>query len=249
MSNIVRIDEEVITTEELIRILRLTGRFDAIVEDVVREKLTAHAARRSDITVSDEEIQERADQFRRVMGLHRAKDTLDYLNAIGATPDDFERFIADSLYQEKMMARVADDAAVEEYFRLHSPRFDSVQLSHIVVDNEGAAREIVSMLKDGERFADLAAEHSLAESRANGGVMGRVLRGTLPKEVEVRLFNAAVGDILGPFPGSDGESFEVFRVDAKSAAQLDGDTRFEIRRLLKEAWFAARAKEHRIEAL
>jgi hypothetical protein len=74
MTAIVRIDEEVVDVAEFIRLLKLTGQFESLIEQLVRDKLTVHAAKKQGITVSADEIQERADQFRRVRGLHRATD-------------------------------------------------------------------------------------------------------------------------------------------------------------------------------
>ncbi|CAG9168991.1 peptidylprolyl isomerase [Cupriavidus pampae] len=249
MTAIVRIDEEVIGVEEFIRVLKLTGQFEGIVEQLVREKLTVHAARRQGMTLTPEEIQARADQFRRVQGLHRASDMNHYLDALGVSLDEFERFITDSLYQEKMMARIGDDAAVETYFQLNSPKFDSIEVSHIVVDSEGKARELVSYLQDDpDSFAEMAREHSIADTREQGGEIGKVLRGSLKSDIEAKVFNAEAGDLLGPFPAADKSFFEVFLVRAKHPARLDADVAVEIRRLLREEWLMARAQEHVIEA-
>jgi len=249
MTAIVRIDEEVIGVEEFIRVLKLTGQFEGIVEQLVREKLTVHAARRQGMTLTPEEIQARADQFRRVQGLHRASDMNHYLDALGVSLDEFERFITDSLYQEKMMARIGDDAAVETYFQLNSPKFDSIEVSHIVVDSEGKARELVSYLQDDpDSFAEMAREHSIADTREQGGDIGKVLRGSLKSDIEAKVFNAEPGALLGPFPAADRSFFEVFLVRAKHPARLDADVAVEVRRLLREEWLMARAQEHVIQA-
>ena len=121
MAAIVRIDDEVIDTDYFIRTLKLTGQFEGLIEQLVREKLTVQAAKKAGIAMPAEEIQERADQFRRIQGLHRAADMNHYLDTLGVTLDEFEDFIVDSLYHEKMMAQVCSDKAVEQYFKLNSP--------------------------------------------------------------------------------------------------------------------------------
>lgn len=147
-----------------------------------------------------------------------------------------------------MMARVCSDAAVAEYFKLNSPRFESVEVRHIVVTDEGTAKEIVSCLRDDPAsFAEMAAEHSLADTGERGGAIGKVLRGALAAEIEAKVFNAAPGDLLGPFPSVEDGRFEVFMVEARHPARLDAEVATEIRRLLREAWLAARAQEHVIE--
>jgi len=249
MTDLVKVDDEVVTTDGFIRILKLSGRYDGLIEEVLKDKLAVHAAKKAGIPVTDEDIQERADQFRRVQGLHRAQDAIAWLDSLGVTLEDLEQFIVDMLYQEKMMKEVCRDDAVDEYFKLHSPRFDSIEISHIVMDSEGAAKEMLSMLTDDpESFADMAAEHSLADTRSAGGSVGKVSRGSLQPEIEAKVFNASAGDLVGPFQSSS-EYFEIFRVDAINTARLDEETRTEIRRLLREDWLAARAREHGIEVL
>lgn len=249
MAAIVRIDDEVIGTEDFIRTLKLTGQFEGLIEQLVRDKLTVRAAKKQGLPVSPEEIQERADQFRRSQGLHRAADMNHYLDILGVSLDEFESFITDGLYQEKMMDQVCDDKAVEQYFKLNSPKFDSVEVSHIVLDTEGKAKEMMSVLMDDpDSFAEMAREHSIGDARERGGVIGKVLRGSLKTDIEARVFNAAIGELLGPFPSPDRSFYEIFAVNAKYPATLDEDTSTEVRRLLREEWLMARAQEHIIEA-
>jgi parvulin-like peptidyl-prolyl isomerase len=248
MTPIVRIDEEVVGIDQFIKILKLTGQLETILEQFVRDRLAVRAAKSQRIAVSPEEIQERADQFRRAKGLHRATDTNRYLDHLGVSLDEFESFITDSLYQEKMMEEVCSAKAVEEYFKLNSPKFDSIEVSHIVLEAEGKAKEMISILRDDpECFAEMAREHSIAHTRAQGGGLGKVLRGSLRTDVEAKVFNAAVGDLIGPFPSSDRSFYEIFRVNAKNPAVLDEETAAEVRRLRREEWLLARAREHVIE--
>ncbi|WP_420473442.1 peptidylprolyl isomerase [Noviherbaspirillum sp. ST9] len=249
MTAIVRIDDEVIGIEDFVRTLKLTGQFEGLIEQIVRDKLTVRAAKKHGVKVSPDEIQERADNFRRVQGLHRAADMNNYLNALGVSLDEFENFVTDSLYQEKMMADVCSDKAVEHYFKLNSPKFDSIEVSHMVLDAENKAKEMIAYLRDDpDAFEDMASEHSVADTREQGGRIGKVLRGSLKTDIEAKVFNASEGDLLGPFPSADKTVFEIFKVDAKHPARLDEDTAAEIRRLLREEWLFARAQEHIIEA-
>jgi parvulin-like peptidyl-prolyl isomerase len=249
MTSVVKIDGEAIELAEFVRALKLTGQFEALLEQFVRDRLTVLGARKAGIQVSEAEIQERADQFRRVRGLHRASDTNKYLDAMRISLDEFEAFITASLYQEKMLRNVCDDRAVQAYFKLNSPKFDSIEVSHILLDSEPKAREVIAVLRDDpDSFEEMAREHSIADTRERGGLIGKVLRGSLRADVEAKVFNAAPGDLLGPFPSGDRTVFEIFRVNAKHPAHLDEDTATEVRRLLREEWLRARAREHVIEA-
>jgi parvulin-like peptidyl-prolyl isomerase len=248
MAGIVRIDDEVITADDFIRTLKLSGQFEGLVEQLVRDRLAVRAAKQMGLPIAPAEVQQRADEFRRALGLHRAADTNRFLDALGVSLDEFEEFITDGLYQEKMMQQVASDGAVEQYFRLNAPRFDRVEVSHIVLDAEGKAREMMSALEDEpEAFAEMAREHSLADTRERGGLIGEVLRGALKGDIEARVFSAHPGELLGPFPSPDQSSYEIFRVNATYPATLNADTAAEVRRLLREDWLMARAHEHVIE--
>lgn len=249
MTTLVKIDDEAIGIAEFLRTLKLTGQFEGLIEQLVRDRLTVRAAKKQGLRVSEEELQERADQFRRVRSLHRASDTNKYLDAMHISLDEFEAFLMDGLYQEKMMARVCGDQAVQAYFKLNSPRFDSIEVSHIVLDGEGKAKEMMSVLADDpDSFGEMASEHSIADTREQAGAIGKVLRGSLRSDVEAKVFNAAAGELLGPFVSADRSVFEIFRVNAKHPARLDDDTATEVRRLLREEWLRARAQEHVIEA-
>lgn len=249
MTTLVKIDEDAISVTEFLQTLKLNGQFEGLIEQLVRDRLTVQAAKKVGIRVSEEEIQERADQFRRVRGLHRASDTNKYLDGMRVGLDELETFLTDCLYQEKMMARVCGDQAVQSYFKLNSPRFDSIEVSHIVLDAEGKAKEMISVLADDpDTFDEMAREHSIANTREQGGLIGKVLRGSLRTDVEAKVFNAGVGELLGPFASADRSVFEIFRVNARHPARLDDDTATEVRRLLREEWLRARAQEHIIEA-
>lgn len=248
---IVKINDETIDASGLVKWLKFNGSFDNLIEELVSEKLTVHAAKRAGISVTIEETQERFDQIRRVEGLHRAKDTQEFLERMGVSLDDFEAYINDTLYKEKMLEQIRRDDAIQEYFSLNSPKFESIEISHIVVDAENKAREILSLAEEEpEIFEELAREHSLDDdTKHKGGLVGKVLRGELPCEIEAKVFNASAGELLGPFQTPDELFYEIFKVEARYPAILDNETEKEVRRLVYRAWLEARAHEHRLEVL
>ena len=120
--DIARIDDEMISAEDFIKILKFDNAFNSLIEKVLISKLTVHAAKKGGISIAAEEVQNRVDQFRRVEGLHRAQDTHQFLEALGVTAEEFEEHMVEMLYREKMLEQIASQAAIEEYFRLHSPK-------------------------------------------------------------------------------------------------------------------------------
>lgn len=248
MTTVATINEEIITADDFVKLLKINNLFQDLLKEIISDKLTTQISKKQGTVVTPQEVQERADQFRRVRGLHRAKDTQQYLDAIGFTLDDFENHLADTLYKEKMVERITSDAAVEEFFKLNSPKFESVKLSHIVLDSEGKAKEVVACLQDDpDGFVAMAREHSLsASTRESGGLIGKVRRGMLPEDIEAKVFGAAAGEVLGPFPTKEGGLFEIFKVEAREPAQLNDATRAEVRKLLYRQWLAKQVGEHKI---
>ncbi len=252
MRDIVRLEGETLTIDDFVRSLRFMGKFDSLLEEFVRNRVVVLAARKSGIEVSPEEIQERADQLRRVMGLHRAADMMVYLEGMQATVEDFADHVKDMLLHEKQEKKVTRPQAVEEYFKLNSPRFDAVEIAHIVMSSEGAAKEILALVEDDpSEFGALAAEHSMADTKYKGGVIGRVTRGSLSSDndQEAKIFNSDINVPLGPFASPDGEKFEIFIVLAKHPAVLDRPTTREVERILFKEWVNTTAREFSIDLL
>jgi hypothetical protein len=139
MNTILKINDETIDSEQFIKILKLTNEFPDLLENLIKDKVTVHEAKKSGISVSTEEVQKAVDEFRRYAGLHRAKDTQEWLDDQSLTLDDFETFMTERLYKNKAVASITTDEAIEEYFKLNSPRFEKVDIKHIVVESKAQA--------------------------------------------------------------------------------------------------------------
>jgi parvulin-like peptidyl-prolyl isomerase len=248
MTVAIKINDEVISAEQFVNILKMSNEFPLLAEKIIRDKITVQEAKKKGIRVSTDEVQQEADDFRRVLALHRAKDTQEWMDKRGLTLDEFEAFVTERIFKKKMVETIANEPAVEEYFKLNSPKFDSVDIRHIVVDTEAKAKELLSLLgEEPESFAELAKEHSLdSETRKTGGQIGGVRRGVLPDEVSAKVFNASVGDVVGPLELGDGYFYEIIQVTAVNPAALDDSTKEEIGELLYSEWLDARLQEHSV---
>ena len=245
---IAKIDDTTFSSDELVSWLKLSGRFSHVVQDMIMEKLTATAARHKGIDVNADELQEAADNHRRVLGLHRVADANAFLDDAEVTLDGYESFIEDSVLVGKMRAELADAQAVEAYFNLNKPAYESIDVGHILVSNEDIAREVLATVaEDPDSFAELAREESIAQSAADGGRIGKVYRDALPEELAAKLFSVDAGTALGPFATADGQ-FEVFMVFARRDAQLDDATRESIQRRLYEDWLRSAVNDFNVEA-
>lgn len=70
--------------------------------------------------------------------------------------------------------------------------------SHILVDTEERALELIAELKDGADFAQLAQANSSCPSSRQGGELGVFGRGQMVPEFDAVVFSAPVGEVQGP---------------------------------------------------
>ena len=101
---------------------------------------------------------------------------------------------------EKAIANVTvSDKDAEEYYNNNKEQFvsgDSVNASHILVDSEEKALEILAKIKAGEvSFEDAAKENSSCPSKANGGNLGDFEKGQMVPEFDAAVFAMEVGEI------------------------------------------------------
>lgn len=75
---------------------------------------------------------------------------------------------------------------------------EEIKASHILVETEEEAISIREEILSGTDFEDLAAEHSLCPSGANGGDLGFFGRGQMVGEFEKAAFDLKVGEISYP---------------------------------------------------
>ncbi len=248
MGDIFKLDGNAFTSDQLINHLKLTNEFDALTEKLIRHKVTVSAARKKGLQVNDQEVQDAADNFRRYTGLHRAKDTMEWLDSQQLSLDDFESFLTEQLFSQKVLAEITNDDKVEEYFQLNSPKFDSVDIKHLVVEGKDQANELFAQLIDEPNlFNEFVKDYSLDdETKSANGLISGIRRGSLDPDIEAKVFNAQKGDILGPFQLGEENLFEIIAVDTLTPATLDEPTQIAIAEAIYEDWLESRMEEHAI---
>lgn len=75
---------------------------------------------------------------------------------------------------------------------------ETIRASHILVETEEEAQDMVAQLKDGADFAELAREYSSCPSSVRGGDLGEFPRGMMVQPFEDAAFSLDVGEVSGP---------------------------------------------------
>ena len=103
----------------------------------------------------------------------------------------------DQLYMNKLLVDVVKsrtdftDEEVQAYYDAIEP---NLQASHILVDDEELAKDLIKQLDEGADFAELAKEHSSDSSAENGGELGSFGRGQMVAEFEDAVFALKDGE-------------------------------------------------------
>lgn len=116
--------------------------------------------------------------------------------------------------------RVSDTDA-KAYFDENPDQFigeETVNASHILVDNEEKANELLEAIKSGSiSFEDAAKENSSCPSSANGGCLGDFGHGQMVPEFDQACFEMEVGEVRGPVKTQFG--YHLIKLNSKSAAE------------------------------
>ena len=114
------------------------------------------------------------------------------------------------------------DKDVRDYYDQNKDRFmteESVNASHILVDSEEKALEILADIKSGKiSFEQAAMENSSCPSKANGGSLGDFGKGQMVPEFDSAVFAMEVGEITDA-PVKTQFGFHLIKLNSKNAAE------------------------------
>jgi peptidyl-prolyl cis-trans isomerase C len=184
-------------------------------DNLISRILLRQKIEEEDITVSQEEIDDRMAEVRASFGSE--DDLNNRLAMMGMTVELLEQEMETGLAVEKLIERHAPtdevtDADVKAYYDENTQQFqqpERVKASHILLKAESSASEatkelareeaesLVGQLGQGADFAALAREHSACPSSQKGGDLGFFQRGQMVKPFEDAAFALGVGEVSG----------------------------------------------------
>lgn len=112
------------------------------------------------------------------------------------------------------------DEEVAIYFEKNKAQYitpESVHLHHILVKSDKEAKDVMDRLKKGEKFADVATQVSICPSKAKGGNLDWLPKGSLVKEIEDVAFTMKPGQPVGPVQSKFG--YHVLLLEDKKQSQ------------------------------
>jgi peptidyl-prolyl cis-trans isomerase C len=166
--------------------------FEGILNQLIEQTLLEATT-----PVSEQRLKFLVENERRAMASGNA---LDAIAAAAVSGDAVQK-----LYEEK----IATQEPNPEY-----------QASHILLETEEAANEVMKMLEGGADFATLAKEKSTGPSGPSGGDLGWFAKGAMVPEFEQAVVEMKVGEFVGPVKTQFGFHVIILN-DQRDYASLD----------------------------
>ncbi len=160
---------------------------------------------------------------------------LFYAEALATELDKDDQFVAEmeevknnmlkQYFVRKLLADIeVSEDVVEAYYNENKVQFnkpDQAKASHILVDTEEQASDIMKEIEGGLSFEEAASKYSKCPSNAQGGDLGFFGKGQMVPEFEEAVFAMEVGDLSAPVQTQFG-----FHLIKKTDAAEGGEAEF-----------------------
>lgn len=231
----IRVNGASLSAHDLFSSLRRNLRLKPIMREMIAESLISQQAIELGVIVSDKQLQHAADSFRRKHRLHSAERTESWFRDNGINAASFEASIEANIRKELLIDAMFAEKAVED-FRRNPQMYARVNLAIIQVPSDELARELRMQIEcEGAEFAELAAQHSVHESRFQRGRIGHVFVTQLPKAIQPA-FLQQQDELIGPVTTDEGSW--IAQVESYAAADDSAATLAFIKARMFEEWIS-----------
>lgn len=148
-------------------------------ETLVLKQLVNQEAASRGLELSDEELENGLSNFKDSAFGNQADNYEKFLQELGIKEGELREEIGDQMLSRKLQQEICVDITVseEELKSFYEENLESfketggIHISHILVDTEEEARDILAKISDGEDFSELAQEYSTCPSGKQGGYL------------------------------------------------------------------------------
>ena len=85
---------------------------------------------------------------------------------------------------------------------------------HILVETKEQCEELMSQIKNGSEFVEVAKQHSMCPSGEQGGGLGEFSPGQMVPEFDKVVFSESIGEVHGPIETQFG--FHIIEITSRS---------------------------------
>ncbi len=168
------------------------------LQELIQRELVNQRAEALQVSISDEEFAQVYEVI--IQQLGGPQGLYMFLMQNNATEEQFKDQLRWNMLMNELASSEVEvtEEGVEQWFEANRAYYDTpemVEVSHILVDTEEEAQEVLALLADGGDFESLAVEKSQDPGTSvAGGYLGNIERGLTVPEFEATAFSLPVGE-------------------------------------------------------
>lgn len=230
-----RLNDVLIDAEKVVEHLKHEIKFKGIQQEILYRQIILRTANDRGLSVSSEEIQNEADQFRYRNKLENAAQTYSWLDEQLITPQDWEEGIHERLLSKKL-AHHLFESQVESYFAQNKSQYEQATLYRLLVPYQPLAQELFYQIEEEEiSFFEAAHLYDVDERRRLAcGFEGKLSRWQLEPNLSAKIFGANPRELIGVISSEVGH--ELLMVEEFITPKLTDETRKKILNTLFYEW-------------
>jgi peptidyl-prolyl cis-trans isomerase C len=199
---------------------------EMVLDQLITEHLLQQEARKKDIKATKEEVQERIEQDKLMVGGEQAY--LDILkNQVKMTEKEYQaevekQIVVEKLYKQVVEVQTVSDEEIQNYYEENKGDFyspEQIKARHILVATEEEGNALIKRINSGADFAQLAVENSIdPTANENQGDMGYFAEDAqFVPEFKEAAFKLKVGEITAK-PIKTQFGYHIIKVEDRKAA-------------------------------
>jgi parvulin-like peptidyl-prolyl isomerase len=235
------------TDQQILDILKYSRRYSELAIESERNILIENICGQLNIKVTEDEIQNIGDTFRKENKLYGEAETIQWLEYQRITPEEWSKGICMQLLSQRLKEYIGANNADTTYME-NKDNWRRVALSQILVADLAMAVKISKSIREkSDSFCTLALEHSKGkQSKENGGFAGIRFVAELFPEVAAAIDKAPVGEVLDPVKSKLG--YHILRVEKWYSPEFNEVKDF-ISEYLFQSWLNEKIMEKSITGL
>jgi len=222
---VARVNGEPITLKEFNKALlpyspskeEIPGLKRRLLDQLIEKKLKIQEARRLGLVVTDEELNQR---IKETMGSYPKREFVTFLTKEGTTFEVWKNRVRKNILLEKLITSQVylplkvSEKEITTYYREHQDQFKEpkkFRIRQILVESQAEAEEILSSLRKGEGFEELAQKRSLSPDKERGGDMGYFSKEEMLAKWEEAISKLSPGEVSYPVESPYG--WHIFKLE------------------------------------
>ncbi|MBW4424103.1 MAG: peptidylprolyl isomerase [Nostoc desertorum CM1-VF14] len=216
-----------ISSSDIIHSLKLSCQIPNVVEAIAAQSIIIEAAKKLEIPVTPEELQQEGDRLRFAKKLVKAKETWTWLEKHHLSVNEFEELAYNNILSRKL-ANHLFSAQLEKHFYEHQLDYVAAVTYEVVFEDRDLALELFYALEEGEiNFPEIARLYiPEPELRRAYGYQGLRYRKDFRPEIAAAVFAAVPPQSLKPITTPKG--VHLIWVEEVIQPQLDEQLRQKI---------------------